>query len=54
MVMPTIIQGIIIFMNEFDFTTTLQYIGTHTCRGAARGSGAPSVKGPAPLTPQMK
>ena len=27
--MPTIIQGIIIFMNEFDYTTTL--FVTHTC-----------------------
>ena len=27
--MPTIIQGIIIFMNEFDYTTTLQYFVTH-------------------------
>ena len=30
--MPTIIQGIMIFMNEFDFSTTpLKYFGTHTC-----------------------
>ena len=29
--MPTIIQGTIIFMNEFDFTTTPWYFGTHTC-----------------------
>ena len=29
--MPTIIQGIIIFVNEFDYTTTLLYFVTHTC-----------------------
>ena len=29
--MPTIIQGIIIFMNEFDFTTTFYFFGTRPC-----------------------